>query len=389
METGELAESVRNRSVLRQLHIETTGIPGKCKRAFQGASAAAGLTSKSQTGKEEPEGFSAGGRPVISSAGPLPGYSDMPWCQVTAAANSLSAMGAVPAVFSLQGLLPPAYEESSLREDMKRFDEAARIENAAICHADIQVSREITAVQYFVTGIGWAAAGTTETGEQAPERMKGDTNRVALAQQELCRGKEQTLTQQELCRGEEQTLTQQELCPGQELVLTRRIALAGTAALVRAHEEALQQRFPFRLVDRARGFGQWMSVTEAARAVNHFGPYPMLALSQGGIFNALWEMAEQTGVGLEVDLKKIPIYQETVEICEYFDINPYYLYSAGALLIGTDRAEDLIAMLREKDIPACVIGRVTDKKDRVILNGENRRYLDRPKRDELWRFETK
>lgn len=60
-------------------------------------------------------------------------------------------------------------------------------------------------------------------------------------------------------------------------------------------------------------------------------------LSQGGIFTALWEMAERAGVGLEVDLKRIPVKQETIELCEYFDINPYNLYSAGALLIGTDR----------------------------------------------------
>ncbi|MCD8022849.1 MAG: hypothetical protein LUF30_07730 [Lachnospiraceae bacterium] len=98
-------------------------------------------------------------------------------------------------------------------------------------------------------------------------------------------------------------------------------------------------------------------------------------------------MAEPAGVGLEVDLRKIPVQQETIEICEYFDVNPYYLYSAGALLVGTEQAEALIAHLREIGIPAFVIGRVTDQNDRVIWNGENRRYLDRPKQDELWRMD--
>jgi hydrogenase expression/formation protein HypE len=38
-------------------------------------------------------------------------------------------------------------------------------------------------------------------------------------------------------------------------------------------------------------------------------------------------MAEASGVGLEIDLKKIPVRQETIEICEFFGINPYELIS--------------------------------------------------------------
>lgn len=56
-------------------------------------------------------------------------------------------------------------------------------------------------------------------------------------------------------------------------------------------------------------------------------------VTEGGIFGALWEMAEASGVGLDIDLKKIPIRQETIEICEVYDINPYLLISSGAMLI--------------------------------------------------------
>ena len=87
----------------------------------------------------------------------------------------------------------------------------------------------------------------------------------------------------------------------------------------------------------------------------------------------------------EKDLKKIPVKQETIEICEYYDINPYYLYSAGAMLAGTDNGEALVAELAAAGIPAVVIGRVTDGKDRIIRNGEDVRFLDRPKQDEWYR----
>lgn len=55
---------------------------------------------------------------------------------------------------------------------------------------------------------------------------------------------------------------------------------------------------------------------EAATAVKS-GVGAMHDVTEGGIFGALWEMAEASGVGLEIDLKKIPLRQETVEVCEF------------------------------------------------------------------------
>ena len=107
-------------------------------------------------------------------------------------------------------------------------------------------------------------------------------------------------------------------------------------------------------------------------------------VSQGGVFGALWEMSERAGVGLHVELKKIPVRQETIEICNYFDINPYQMYGQGALLFGTDRGEALVTELRAKRIPAAVIGRTTQGNDRVIRNGGEIRFLDRPAQDALW-----
>jgi hydrogenase maturation factor len=179
------------------------------------------------------------------------------------------------------------------------------------------------------------------------------------------------------------------LQPGQELVLTKWIALAGTAALAARYEEELKQRYPFTLIDKAKEFEKLMSVEEEARAITHFGACAVHDLSQGGVFGALWEMAERAGTGLEVDLKKIPVKQETIEICEYFDINPYNLYSAGALLTGTTQPEALIAELAAVGVHAAVIGRVTDGRDRIIRNGEDVRFLDRPQQEEWYRRSRK
>jgi len=307
---------------------------------------------------------------ALSAAGPLPGYQKRPWRQVTAAANSIAAAGATPVTVLLQGILPVTYEEPVLREDMKKFFTEAGENGLNFCDASIQVSDQVISPQYYVTCIGKNDLG--QEGSSAP----GPVSCGLVHSRKASESANTSLQRQRMLQA------------GQELIMTRRIALAGTAALAAAHEEELLRRFPFRLVERAKSFDQWMPIIGTARLVDRFGSCPMHCLGQGGIFNALWEMADQAQVGLDVDLRRIALEQETVEICEYFDINPYYLYSEGALLIGSDpnQTEILVQVLHGAGIPADVIGRVTDKNDRIIRNGENRRFLDRPKQDELWRF---
>ena len=138
--------------------------------------------------------------------------------------------------------------------------------------------------------------------------------------------------------------------------MTKWIALAGTALLAELREEELHRRYPFSLIDRAKDFGRLLSVAEEARAITHFGTCAMHNLSEGGIFTALWEMAERAGVGLEVDLKKIPVKQETIELTEYLDINPFTMLSSGALLIASEDGYGLTAELETKGLTSRLDG---------------------------------
>lgn len=325
MRTGKLAEPVLKRSVLRQLNMD-----GFCGMDLYGADCAAW---EADPGKV----------PVYAAAGAVPGFEREPGKLVIAAVNNLAAGGAVPRALLVQALLPASFEEGCLRTDMRQIFETAKQRGMRVLGGHTEVTDAVNRPVYLVTGIGQMDAADD--------------------------GRRQVLR------------------PGQELILTKWIGLAGTAALAKTYEVKLSARYPFTLIDRAREFEKLMCVEEEARAATHFGAAAMHDLSQGGIFGALWEMAERAGVGLEVDLKKIPVKQETIEICEYFDINPYCLYSAGALLIGTKQGEALVAELAARGIPACVIGRVTDGKDRIIRNGEDVRFLDRPKQDEWYRMQ--
>ncbi len=90
-------------------------------------------------------------------------------------------------------------------------------------------------------------------------------------------------------------------------------------------------------------------------------------------------MAQEAGVGLEIDLRKIPVRQETIEICEFFGENPYELASGGCLLMTAESGTKLAAALLREGIPAAVIGRTTRGKERVVYNQGRKRYLDKPR----------
>ena len=77
------------------------------------------------------------------------------------------------------------------------------------------------------------------------------------------------------------------------------------------------------------------------------GVSALYAMKEGGFLSALWKMAEASQVGLTVDFRKVPIRQETIEVCEIFDINPYRLESEGSVLLGIRGGQELVQKLRQ------------------------------------------
>lgn len=173
---------------------------------------------------------------------------------------------------------------------------------------------------------------------------------------------------------------------GQDILLTKWIGMAGTSILAKKEQKKLEQRLPSYIVENGRELEKEISVLPESRIAMNIGAAGMHDVSRGGIFSALWELAERGNIGIEVDLKKIPVRQETIEICEVLGVNPYELYGAGALLIVSDKGNQLLHELEKEQIPAAIIGKVIEENGKIILNGEEVRFLDRPKHDamELW-----
>ena len=175
------------------------------------------------------------------------------------------------------------------------------------------------------------------------------------------------------------------LSPGDELVVTKWIGLEGSAMLASERGDELKNSLPAEIVDSAKDFSSLMNVMPESEIAMEVGFSAMHDVTEGGIFGALWEMAAASGVGLEVDLNKIPIRQETIEICEVYDINPYMLMSSGSMLIGTRNGNLLVDMLESAGIHASVVGYVIEGADRIVRNGDEKRYLEPPGVDEVYK----
>lgn len=179
------------------------------------------------------------------------------------------------------------------------------------------------------------------------------------------------------------------LKPGDELIVAGAVALKGTALAAEHKYDALSKQFSQGFLKSAMSLYQDYGVGEppmeslAWRMAGQAGASARYAMGRGGFLSALWKMAEASQVGLRADLRKVPIRQETIEVCEALDINPYRFFSEGAILIGIPAGAGLAEELKRTGLMAAVIGQTNEENDRLLYSRENVRFLDRPAEDEI------
>jgi len=111
--------------------------------------------------------------------------------------------------------------------------------------------------------------------------------------------------------------------------------------------------------------------------------------TEGGVLQAIWEIAEASKVGFVVDESKITIRNETKVICAMLHVDPLRLMSSGCLLIAADNRKSgrIVRRLEQSGIEAQIIGKFTDhKKGRKIVRLDGSTTEIRAlERDELYR----
>ncbi len=115
--------------------------------------------------------------------------------------------------------------------------------------------------------------------------------------------------------------------------------------------------------------------------------------TRGGVGTVLYEIAEQSGVGVALDSTAIPVDDRVRGVCGMLGLEPLYLACEGRLVVVApqDKAEAIVAELRRGKYTsnAAVIGRITEEnKGRVILETEigTQTILPQPKGELLPRI---
>ena len=323
MKIGKVSQTVLKRSILKTLQFqrEETIIQPSVEEMCYGIEV-----------KEDEQ--------ILSTSAALYGNEkDLGVFALAQVVNDLATRGAKAVGVSVHIMLPPYAYESRLKTMMEHIERAGSAHAVQILCAKAEVSPAINKAIVYMNGMG-----VLKKGELLQSNMgKAD----------------------------------------QDIVLLKWIGLEGTFRVMREKEEELSKRFVPTFLNQIQMLEPEIFSEKALFLAKDFGVSAMHQITSGGILAALWEFAESSDVGMEVDLKKMSIKQETVEVCEYFHLNPYQLTSAGSVLIATDRGEELVSKFAEKGIQATVLGRTTVDKARVILGGEEKRFLDRPAADEL------
>ena len=323
MRPGKLSESVLKRSVLKQI---------KTKRDEVIRGAAVGEDCAFFSFDKE-EGCLLTTAPIIVDEFETIGF------ELTAIVNNVAAAGGEPVGIIVSAILPDKILESVVQRLSGEMERACKSMNLQIAGGNTIITRGVNKPVLNITVIG----------------------------------KKEQILHEEF----------HQYKAGLDLIMTKWAGVAGTSILAGKEQEKLENRLPSYIVENGKNLKHDISVLPESRVAMSVGVQGMHDISRGGVFSALWELAEKGNIGIEVDLKKIPMRQETIEICEVLGANPYELYGAGSLLMVSDKGNEIIHELEKLEIPATIIGKTTEENGKVLLNGEEVRFLDRPKNDSI------
>lgn len=257
--------------------------------------------------------------------------------------NDLAAAGAEPVGMLVTILLPPKYPESQLENIFKELHQTLGQQNLAILGGHTEVTDAVNRAVLSVTGVG---------------KIK---NRHLLN-------------------------TKMEA--GDKIIMTKYAAMEGTSILAKAKTEELATLYSKEFLQRAADLDRYISVypeSKLAMQCQEAGLKTMHDITEGGVLGAVWELSEKAGLGVEIDLEAIPVLQETVEITEFFDINPYKLISSGSMLIVAKNPQPIMEKLKQSNISAAIIGELISAKEKTVMYSGVRQSILSPTGDELYK----
>ncbi len=285
------------------------------------------------------------GKVLVFSTDPITGTaSHIGAHSVVINANDIATAGARPIWYLCTILLPAGSREGSLRQIMLEIDRASRALGISVIggHTEITQGLDRPIIAGFMVG-------------EAGKRV--------------------------LSAGDGQA--------GDKVLFTKTAGLEGTAILASDFSEKLRS-VASALKKGARGFFEQVGVAKEALAISGInGVHAIHDPTEGGVLNGLWELAEASRLGIEVDADRIPVALETKEICSALGLDPLKLMGSGSLLVAVQpsRTHLVELRLRRMGVGVSEVGRLGLKSaGRHFFRNGRRTVLEAVPRDELYRL---
>ncbi|MCL2163504.1 MAG: AIR synthase family protein [Oscillospiraceae bacterium] len=260
----------------------------------------------------------------IISCDPVTGATkDIGKISVNIACNDIAASGVMPLAIVVTLLIPPGFSEDDLESIVNDLVETADSLQVSVIGGHTEVTDAVTRAVISITAIGISGRGEYLTTATAVE--------------------------------------------GDSVLITKAAALEGTSIIASEFEDELASAFGKGMVEAAKKLSERVSVIREGVIARQAGAHALHDITEGGVFGAVWEMAEASGLGVEIYRDEIPVLEETARICEYYGIDPYRLISSGSLLIATDMPEKVSGELAKAGIESTWIGTFTKRNSKKFI----------------------
>ncbi len=254
------------------------------------------------------------------------------WLAINVAANDVAVRGVWPRWILLTVLLPPGSTREVLERIMREADEAARAIGSTIIGGHTEVTPGLPRPIVVATAIGYTRGRVIYTGAAQP---------------------------------------------GDNIVVIGRVG--GEAAAVIAWDfvdKLVEKGVSKDVIERARGFIKEISVVKAALAIKDYVS-AMHDPTEGGILNALLELAIACNNKVVVNIDKIHIDPVVRTITGAVGIDPYRSLSSGSLIATVPyyNLDKIVSILDSIGISYNICGEVVEGDPVLEIWRDNRKSI--------------
>ena len=302
-----------------------------------------------------PEHFDGGGMSYQCE-----GWTLAPERLVYGIVHETMAVRQIPAVIDVTMLFPETTEEAQLKQFMKRLRSLCQKEGVRLGQIRVSASYAVSDLIAF--------ACVTKNREEKSRKDNGKDDKNREGNRRAVRDRQDLTDFTNL-----------------DVVVAGAVGSEGAAILAAEYQNELKKRYAGSFIEQAQCLYEDASMAEAREIFFRDTVAKVYAAGEGGIFAAFWNLALHADVGLDLRLKSVPIRQHTIEVCEYYNLNPYLLYSGGSFVLFCEKGEEVVSGLEKVGVTSAVVGSTTGGKDRIIRYDDEIRYLEPPQADEFYK----